>query len=193
MQRLECFDPINMPINPSVIACYFNFIISIAIFFTTSLAILAYKMSMAIRQAYSNILLLNLLINAIVISINSMIFFGYGAIMGNSNILSIQWVCSLNGFFNVFCCGMEIYTLMCIALERYFAIVKQYPLTLKQIMGLLVFGWIECGLVARLNRFIRNNHFLVSHCGIHHSITQRKIPLYIALIHSMIKVNEYRA
>jgi hypothetical protein len=68
--------------------------------------------------------------------------------MGNSNIL-MGVGCSINGFITLFCAGMEIYSLMCIALERYFAIKKQNPLSKRQIIGLLVFGWVEVGLLVR--------------------------------------------
>jgi hypothetical protein len=131
-------------VHIGIIIC---FIIGIISLFSTSFAILAYFKSATIRQAYQNLLLLNLLINAMIFSINSIIVNGYGAFMKNSDILSIQWVCNLDGFTSMFCCGMEIYSLMCIGLERYFAIKKQQPLTLNQIIGLLVFGWVEIGLI----------------------------------------------
>ncbi len=127
--------------------CYFNSIIAIICFFTTLLAIVAYFRS-NIRYTYQNLLLLNLLINAMIFSLTIIIFNGHGAVMGNSNIL-MGLGCSIDAFLNLFCCFLEIYTLMCTALERYFAIVKLKPLTLNQIIGLLVFGWIECGLLAR--------------------------------------------
>jgi hypothetical protein len=35
---------------------------------------------------------------------------------------------------------MEIYVLMCISVERYFAITKQIALSKKQIFGMIAFG-----------------------------------------------------
>jgi hypothetical protein len=139
---------IEWPTSTVLFACYFCFITGIISFLTTVFAIVAYFKSPTIRQAYQNLLLLNLLFNALIFSISAATFNGYGSIMGNSNIL-MGLGCSINGFLNVFCCCMEIYSLMGIALERYFAIVKQTPLNFNQIIGLLVFGWIECGLLAR--------------------------------------------
>jgi hypothetical protein len=140
---------IEWPNSNILFACFFILVLAILSVFITSLAIAAYFHSPTIRQAHQNLFMLTLLINAIVFSLNLIIFVGYGALMGNSNILSNEWACSTNAFLNLFCCFIEIYTLMCIALERYFAIVKLKPLTLNQIIGLMVFGWIEVGLLSR--------------------------------------------
>jgi hypothetical protein len=140
---------VEWPIPTVLIGVYFDFILGIVSFFTTTMAIAAYFHSFTIRHAYQNLFMLNLLINAILFTLHAIIFNGYAAILKNANFLSIPWVCSSNAFIGLFCSGMEIYTLMCIALERYFAIKKQTPLTLNQIIGLLVFGWIECGLLTR--------------------------------------------
>ncbi len=104
---------------------------------------------MAIRQAYQTLFLLNLLINAMIFTVSGMYIQGNEFVMGNSNVLSTELACNLHGLINTFCCCMEAYTLMCIALERYFSIVKQTPLTFNQVIGLLVFGWVEVGLVTR--------------------------------------------
>jgi hypothetical protein len=116
---------------------------------TTTIAIVAYFQSIAIRQAYQNILLLNLLVNSMVYLVTIIVYNGKMVILGNTNLLSVGWLCSLDGFLNLFCCGMEIYTLMCIALERYFAIKKQQPLTLNQIIALLIFGYVWGAFTAR--------------------------------------------
>jgi hypothetical protein len=136
--------------TPNVLyICYFNSIIALISTCSTILAILAYFKSLTIRQAYQNLLLLNLLINSIIFSVNQMVFYGQMAIVKNPSILTIGWACSLNGLINFFCAGMELYALMCIGIERYFAIKKQKPLSRNQIIGLLVFGWIELGLLVR--------------------------------------------
>jgi hypothetical protein len=71
------------------------------------------------------------------------------AIRQSTDILNMKWVCSVDGFLNLFCITMELYTLMCIALDRYFSIKKQTPLTLNQVIGLLVFGYFVTGLIYR--------------------------------------------
>ena len=111
---------------------------------------------------YQNLLLLNLLINTMVYSIIAVIFSGYGIVQGNSNGFA-SWSCNLNGFLNTFCCGMEIYTLMWIALERYFTIVKQKELTYNQIIAILVFGYCWIGIFTRYS-FI--NSSVVCHFGV---------------------------
>ena len=131
--------------SPDVhIACWCSTIFATICFLATPIAILAYFKSLYIRQTYQNLLLLTLLINAQVYSISAVIFYGHGAIFKNSNILGISWACTIDGFMNVFCCCMEIYALMCIAIERYFAITKQIALSKKQIIGMIAFGigWI---------------------------------------------------
>jgi hypothetical protein len=140
---------IQFPTPTVLIACHFYFFISIISLLTTTLAIFAYFKSIIIRQAYQNLLLLNLLTNAYAYTVVQIAFYGPMIMMKTPEILTVQWACSLNGFLNVFCCGMELYTLMCIALERYFAIVKQKPLTSNQIVGLLVFGYCWIGITTR--------------------------------------------
>jgi hypothetical protein len=133
----------------SIIACYFNFTFAIFSVFATCLAIMVYFKSPIIRQAYQNLLLLNLLVNGLIYSVIQIAFYGEMIIMKSPKILTIQWVCDLNGFINMFCSAMEIYTLMCIALERYFAIKKQQPLSFNYIIGLLIFGYCISGIMTR--------------------------------------------
>jgi hypothetical protein len=137
--------------TPNVLyVCYFQFIIHIIGFFATLLAITVYFRSSSIRKSHQNLLFLNLLVNSFIyIVFGSSIFSGYGAIMKNSNILDIQWVCYFNGIILTLCCLMELYTLTCIASERYFMIVKEKPLSRNQIIGLLVFGYCSLGVMSR--------------------------------------------
>ncbi len=138
---------------PSQDVFYFvclQFIFTIIGCFATLLAITVYFRSSSLRKVHSNLLFLNLLVNALIYIVFAvLIISGYQTVMKNSNILGIQWVCYFTGFINTFCIGMEIYTLMCIGLERYFAIVRQTPLTLKHIIELLVFGYCLIGIISR--------------------------------------------
>jgi hypothetical protein len=140
---------VQWPIPTVLIACYFNLMVSTVSLFTTFLAILTYFQSFTIRQTYQNLFLLTLLVNAMIFSVNSFIFYILILHAGNSNILSVGWICDLNGFLNFFCSGMEIYALMCIALERYFVIKRQEPLTFHQVMAMIVFGVCWVGLITR--------------------------------------------
>jgi hypothetical protein len=140
--------------TPNVLyAVIFCFIIGMISVFTSALAIIVYFRSLTIRKASQNLLFLNLLINACIYSLAAAIYNGSGVISGNSNFLAISWICNFEGFINMFCCGMEIYTLMCIALERYFAIKKQKPLSFNYIIGLLIFGYCWEAFTARYKIF----------------------------------------
>ncbi len=139
---------IEWPFQSVFIACLFNVIFASISFFATLMAIVAYFSSTTLRQAYQNVLFLNLLVNALIVSVNVIFFCGHAAIMGNSNVL-LGWGCSLNGFINIFCCGIETYTLMCIALERYFAIKQQTILNFNQIALMLLFGYFWVGIMSR--------------------------------------------
>ena len=116
---------------------------------STPIAILAYFKSMTIREAHQNLLLLTLLINALVYSLTIAIFNIPMLLVKNSDILASQWVCNIDGFIKIFCTNMEIYILMCISVERYFAITRQISLTFNQIIGMIVFGVCLIGLVYR--------------------------------------------
>jgi hypothetical protein len=61
------------------------------------------------------------------------------------DILSISWVCQLQGFVVSFCATMETYSLMLLAIERYYYIVKKQPLIKTQIQAMILFGWIWIG------------------------------------------------
>jgi hypothetical protein len=132
----------------------FYFIICGTIFgliscFSTPIAIIAYFKSTTIRKSHQNLLLLTLLINALVYSLSIPIINVPMLLVKNSDILAIQWVCNIDGFIKMFCCNMEIYILMCISVERYFAITRQISLTFNQIVGMIVFGVCLTGLVFR--------------------------------------------
>jgi hypothetical protein len=137
------------PTPDAQIACICSTIIATIGVLATPITIYVYFKSIAIRQAYQNLLLLNLLVNAQVYSVVAVIFYGHGALFKNSDILSIKWVCYFDGFMNMFCCCMEIYVLMCIAIERYFAFTKQIALSKKQIIGMIAFGVCWLGFLAR--------------------------------------------
>jgi hypothetical protein len=85
-----------------LIASILSLITGIISFLTTLLAITAYFYSLSIRQAYQNLLFLILLVNALFYSMN--VIFLHWHVSNKQNILSIDWVCNLNGFLNLFCC-----------------------------------------------------------------------------------------
>jgi hypothetical protein len=138
-----------MDVSPSALAAsYISLFISIISIVSTLFAILAYFHSISIRNAHQNLLLLNLLFNALLFAIKNAIFSGHVSFLKNADLL-MGYGCSLDGFLNFFCGGMEIQTLTYIALERYFAIKRQKSLHLKQILTLLTIGWVSIGFMTR--------------------------------------------
>ncbi len=136
--------------TPNVhIAISIMFAMGIICFFATIIALIAYFRSPAIRKGHENLLLLNLLVNELILAIVYILFFGNVSIMKNSEIYATKWICDLEGFLEIFCCCMEVYALMCIALERYSSIRLQKPLTRKQMIGMIVFGYCFIGFVIR--------------------------------------------
>ncbi len=90
------------------------------------------------------------MVNELILLVFGVIYFaGYQMVIKNSNILEIQWVCYFQGYIIAFFPAMEVYILMCIALERYFAIKRQRPLSRHRIIGLLVFGYCLLGGISR--------------------------------------------
>jgi hypothetical protein len=130
-----------------IISSHFSLIFSCFTFFTTLLAIIAYFRSATIRKSYQNLFLLNLLVNSLLWTMFTIGFYGFMSYMKSSDIFSIGWVCNLNAFGSLYFASVEIYTVACIATERWFAIKKQKQLSRKHIIAFLVFGYTSIPFV----------------------------------------------
>ncbi len=133
---------------PAVVLSSLTFYVYILSLIPIILAIIAYFQSDTLRSAHQNILFLILLINSLTLATKSIIINGILSFTKKYDVL-IGMGCSIDGFVNFLCGGIEIITLMYIAIERYSAIVKQRQLDYKQITIMLIAGWGSVALMAR--------------------------------------------
>jgi hypothetical protein len=132
----------------SKVAIGVSFSLSIIAILSIMFALAVFFMTPALRTAQSNYLLLSLLATCLVLSVSFVILDGI-LIMDGSWIFLSGMGCLSTGFLNQMCLILEVYTLMCMAVERYFAVVRERPLSKSEILLMVVFGWIGCAFLAR--------------------------------------------
>jgi hypothetical protein len=123
---------------------FFSFISLFSILF----ALTVFFCTPALRKAHQNYLVLSLMMTCLATVYNAGVHYGHVAI-SNSYSFLIGANCNLNGFLNGMLCIVEIYTLMCMAIERYFIVVRQRALSRMEMVILLAVGWVEAAFIAR--------------------------------------------
>ncbi len=124
----------------------FNFCLCLLALIPVIFAFLVFFTTPSLRQSQQNYLFISFLTTALLYIFLGMIFSGHNAIYNNFELLIQN--CAVYGLINQFCATMEVYSLAALAIERYFAIVRQRRLTKNEIIGLIGFGWIDCLVLA---------------------------------------------
>jgi hypothetical protein len=104
-------------------------------------AFLVFFTTPSLLKSHQNYLFISLLSSVLICLGVGTVNFAYVAIHNEAGILD-GIGCIIDGFVCHFCGGMELYSLAALAIERYFAIVKERALSKKQIVYLISFGWI---------------------------------------------------
>jgi hypothetical protein len=139
----------NYPLpNGARIAAGFILVLAIFSFFSISFALLVFFMTPALRNAQQNYLFLSLLVTCLVMVVNTIVIQSYSTITNSWGFL-LGNQCKATGFIIQTASGLEAFSLMCIAIERYFIIIKERALSKTEVIAMLVIGWFVCFFITR--------------------------------------------
>jgi hypothetical protein len=124
------------------------FILTLISFIAILFAFVVFFTTPVLRNAQQNYLFLSLLATWLCMVVNVAFTQGYSTIT-NSWIFLSGYGCTVTGFINQMACGLEIYSLMCLAIERYYAIIRGKALLKKDILIMVTVGWITQPFLAR--------------------------------------------